>query len=899
MSFLRFYALLLHLLPRGFRDRYGGEMAALVERRLDRAPNRPARLRVALRSTADALYSALILRLPGRRYRAAETGPGALSRTPAQRLDMFFTDLRHAAQKLLRSPGFTVGASLLLAVGIAANTTVFAVVDAFLFRPPPWEDADRVVRVYQDDDDGAPSSSSFPATRDMAESPVFSHVAATTPSSATLEGPDGPTELTTEYVTSPLLDVLGRSPLRGRFFDAGHDRVGSQMAAVVTASAWRERFGSDPGIVGRTLTLNGMPVTVIGVGPEGVAGSYPPLRTDLWLSISSTPVTGEFQVANLDRRQDHWYDVFARLAPEVTPEQAQSAMTGLAGQLAEAFPALNRGREITVFPAAEVRIHPGVDGDLRAGGSLVLALVFVVLLLACANLANLMLMRGLGRSGEVAVRAALGAGRGRLARLFVLEAGLLAAVGGILGLALTTWGIRAVGALPLPGALSGPMDIGITGRVLVFLAAVLVFTVVASGLAPAFRAGRGRLAALLRDDAAGTSGSATARRLRNGLVVVQVAASVVLLVGTGLLARSFAQLSASDRGVDADRVAWVQLDWARSGLSDSEVRAALPGIVERVAAAPGATAAAFTTVLPAQPVWSTTTEVEGYQPATGTDAVEFPFTVVTDDYFTVMGLDVLRGRTFGADEVPDGDWSLVLNEEAVRRFYGDGDPLGRRMRGQGGEEWSRSVVGVVPRAPVRSLDEPPTPMFYLSVRQIGAVPGYLVVRTSGDPAALLPAIRSQLARTGIEVPVRDQGTLTGHFGQGLAAPRMAAQAMGAFSLLALVLAGMGIYAVVGFSVRRRTAELGIRIALGARRTRVIRMVLGEVVGVVALGLVLGLAGGIVTARALESGLYGVAALDLPSLAGAVLLLGAVATLAAYLPARRATASDPVKALRAT
>jgi predicted permease len=816
-------------------------------------------------------------------------------------MDTLRQDLGHTVRHLVRSPVFTIGAVAILAVGIGANTTVFTVVDALLFRAPPWSDPDQVVHVYQDSDDGEPSSSSFPATRDMAGSDVFAAVAATTPSSAAWDGPEGPENVATEYTTSSFMKVLGLSVQRGRWFGPEDDVPGTAPVAVVTAAAWHARFGSDPDIIGRSISLNGQPVTIIGVGPEKLTGTFTPLLTDFWLSISATLVSGTYQVQNLELRSDHWYEVRARLADGVTVQQARAAMDALAGRLAEEYPEYNKGRGITVFSSRDVRIHPSGDGALVLAGGLLSALVLTVLLLACANLANLLLVRGLSRAGEMAVRSALGAPRGRVARLFLMESLLLSVMGGAVGLLFTRWALAAIPALPLGDVLGGTLELGVDARVASFSVGLMVFTGVLFGLAPALRSARADVAQTLRDDRRGATGGRGSTRLRSLLVAVQVAASLVLVLGTGLIARSLAALQTVDTGLDADRIAFVRTDWSRSGIEGGDaVRVALDEMRRRAQAIPGVTGAAVVSRLPAQNAGSTSTEVEGYTPPAGTEAVELPFAVVGDGYFETMGIPLVTGRLFGDDDVPDtGTSSILINETAANRFYGEANPIGRRMRAQASEPWTRTVVGVVGDVPVGRLGEAPRPMFYFSTRQVTRIPAYLMVRTEGDPAALAPALRQVVADMSASVSVSAQGTLAGHFGATLATPRLAARAMGVFSVLALLLAGLGIYAVVSFSVARRTSELGIRMALGAGRAGVVRMVVREVVGVVVAGLALGLGVAVLVATRIGGLLYGVDALDPITFGGAVVTLTFVAWVAAYVPARRAAKADPVEAFRAS
>ena len=876
---------LMRLYPAWFREEHGEEMAHLFRARLERAGGARERIRLWWRTLGDAGSTAWALR-------RTDTEGGGLH------MGTLLQDVRYAARHLLRSPLFTVGAVALLAIGIGANTTVFTVVDALIFRPPPWSHPEEVVHVYQDSDDGEPSSSSFPATRDMAGADVFQAVAATTPSSATWEGPDGLVQVATEYTTSSYLKVLGIPVQRGRWFGPEQDVVGGARLAVVSAATWHARFGGDPDVVGRTIRLNGQPVTIIGVGPEGLTSTVTPLLTDFWLSISATPVSGDYQVANLELRGDHWYDVLARLAPGATVQQAQSAMDALAARLAEEYPEFNKGRGITVFASKDVRMHPQGDARLFMAGGLLSAVVLTILLLACANLANLLLVRGLSRSGETAVRTALGAPKGRVARLFVFESLLLALMGGALGLLLTRWALAAIPALPLASVVGGTLELGIDGRVALFSVVLMALTGVLFGLAPAIRSVRSDVARVLRDDRRSGSADRGTTRLRSLLVAVQVAASLVLVLGTGLIARSLTALQTMDPGVDVDHVAYLRVDWSHAGLEGDQVRAALDALRDRLLALPGVTQAALVTRLPAQRAGTTTTEVEGYTPPAGTDAVELPFALVTDGYFETMGIPLVAGRLFGEDDVPGGSGiAILVSQAAARRFWGDADPIGRRLRGQGSQSWTRTVVGVVGDVSVSSLGERPQPMFYRSTRQAAYAPAYVVARTDGDPAALLAPMRRELAALSPSAVVDAQGTLATHFGATLAVPRMAARAMGAFSVLALLLAGLGIYAVVSFSVARRTSELGIRIALGAERAGVVRMVVREVAGVVLAGLLVGVVVSALAAPRLGGFLYGVDALDPLSFGGAVVVLLAVAWAAAYVPARRASRADPVASLR--
>ncbi|HEX2167754.1 MAG TPA: ABC transporter permease, partial [Longimicrobiales bacterium] len=805
-------------------------------------------------------------------------------------------DLAHAARRLRQTPLFTLCAVAILAVGIGLNATVFSLVDAMLLRPVPFEDPESIVHIYQDGDDGEPGSTSFPAYRDMAaRGDVFTAVAATSTGEATWNAAGGPQQVSVEFATASYLPVLGLEPHRGRWFSADHDRVGGEMAAVVSHRTWRTRLGADPAVIGRAVRLNNQAVTIIGVGPAEFNGEAGALVTDFWLSISSTPVGGPYQVANLDRREDHWYQVKARLAEGASIERARTAMNALAADLAATYPNLNRGRDVMVFASDAVRFHPTVDGSLEAAGVGLFAVAGLVLLLACANLGNLLLVRGIARRSEMAVRQALGAGRGRVVSLLLLQALLLSGLGAAAGLGLAALSLRIVPSLPLPLP-GGGLDIGIDGRVIAFGVLLAAATGLLFGLLPSLRATRTDVVSSLRDDGRGRSSGRGVMMLRNGLLTTQVAVSMVLIVGAGLLTRSLANVERVDPGVDAARIAVIGTDLAQAGVSDGDVAVVTRGILERVEAMPGVDRAAITTRLPVQGGGTTTQVVEDYVPVTGLASVELDFAMVSRGYFETMGIPVVEGRGFTRDDRPDSPRTAVVNETAARLFWG-GDAVGGRIRPESAPDRWTQIVGVVADARVSSLDEPPTPQIYYSAEQAGVTSFAIVARTSGDPTLLLEPLRTTLRDVRSTLPVTRLVTLDAHLGDALAGARVLTALMSAFSLLALLLAALGVYALVSFAVERRSQELGIRSALGAASSRLIGMVVGDTVAIVAIGVVVGFALAAVAARGLEGVLFGVASFDVVTFVGAAALLIVAAGAAAFVPAMRAGRTDPVEVLR--
>jgi predicted permease len=805
-------------------------------------------------------------------------------------------DVRYALRRLSRTPTFSLFAIAILAVGIGLNVAVFALVDAMLLRPAPFGDPDRLVHIYQDSDAGSPESTAYPAYLDMAAmTDVFAGVAATTPMDANWEGPDGPRSVALDFATASYFPVLGLTPQRGRWFDAEHDRVGAEMVAVVTDRAWRARFGADPAVVGRTIRLNNRAVTIIGIGPRGFNGEAGVLATDFWVSISGVGIGGPFRVSNLERRQDHWYNVKARLAPGVGVERARAELAGLAARHAELYPDIDRGRDISLLTNDEVRMHPQFDAVLMAGGVGLFAVAGVVLLLACSNLANLLIVRGLARGPELAIRVALGGDRARVGRPLLIEALLLSIAGGAVGLAGAAWLQGIVAQIPLP-PLNTPLDVRFDYRMVLFSVVAALATGFLFGLLPSRSANVG-IAAALRDASRTKAGGRASSVLRAGLVAAQVALSIVLVAATSLLARSFVNTERVDPGVDAERIAVIGTNLFQAGVTtQQEAGTVARQILERIGALPGVESAAFTTRLPLSNGPNTTTIVEGYESPTGTGALELPFAAVSRGYFGTMGIPLLAGRNFSAADRPESPDVVIVNETAARLFF-EGDAVGRRVRPQDDPDAWREVIGVVADVKVGGLQEPATPLLYFSAEQMGAGAFSVVVRTEADPAALLATLPRALREVRDSLPVTRVDVFETYLAGALEAARTSALVMGAFAGLALLLAGLGIYAAVSFSVERRMQEIGIRVALGATASQLIRMVVSGSLKAVGIGVVFGLLLAALATQGMHAILFGVAPLDPVSFAAAAALLFVAAGIAAFVPARRAAHGNPSDVLR--
>ncbi len=813
-------------------------------------------------------------------------------------MDVILQDLLGVLRRVRRTPGFSIIAIVIVALGIGANTAVFTLVNAVLLRPHPFAESDRVVLIYQDSDDGEPSSTSFPAYRDMTSfDDVFHAVTAWSPTSVSWVREDGQTEANVEFTTSSHLEVVGLAPTMGRWFEPALDVVGAGYFAVVSHHTWRNQMGADPAILGRVIRLNERPVTIIGVGPEEYVGPGDPLITDFSLSISSVEVGGTRRVGNLDRREDNWYTVMARLAPGVTVDQAQAAMTVLATRLAEEYPDINEGRDITVFGASDVRVHPGTDGFIAPVSAVIMGIAGIVLLLACSNLANLLLARGIARTSEVAVRRAMGASPPRVAGIFLGESLVLAAGGGVLGIALTAWLLRYAdrlpGYLPIPGQLELTIDV----RVLGFTLLLVLVSAAFFGVFPAMRSLRADPAHALGHESRSVSPGRGASILQGGLVAVQVAASVVLLVSAGLLVRSLTQLQAVDPGFDPTPLAYVRTTTDVPGLAgEDDAGILIEQAREAIAGAPGVVDAGLTTRPPVGFGGSTTTVVEGYEPVSGTGSVELDYAVVSFNYFDVLGLQVIDGRGFGPDEGSMGGATIIVNEAAARRFWG-GDAVGGRVRPQSRQDDWRQVVGVVSDYSVEQLGDVSTPMLFYPMGRSGTTSAYIVARSATTGDDILPTMRSGLIDVNPALPIPEIDTMERRLGAALTTPRFTAALLGAFALLAVLLASLGIYSVVSFTVARRTSELGIRMALGAGRGRLVANAVLKTLSFASVGIVVGIGLATLAVPLLEGLLFGVTTTDPTAFLGAVVLLLALSAVAAWIPARRAAHADPVQALR--
>jgi putative ABC transport system permease protein len=802
-------------------------------------------------------------------------------------VETLLTDVRYALRKLGRSPAFAAVALVTLALGIGTTTAIFSVVDGVLIRSLPFDRPDELVSVYTEypNDEGSYPLSAPDLMSVAADVDVFSDVVAYYASPRTLTDEGEPAELPTAVVSRDYFRVLGAQPVLGRAFTAEEHEPGRTDVVVLSHGAWTTRFGADPGILGRGLTLNGNPYTVVGVLP---AGAGHPARTELYLPVE---YTAQFDATTAQGRRSEWLYTVARLRPGATPADATPALAALSERLRQDFPQTNA---MTFFTARPLRDE--LLGAVRTPLLILLGAVALVLLIAVANVANLMLARATARQGELNVRAALGAGRGRLVRQLLTESVVLGLAGGALGLLLAAWGTSVL-VSAAPEGLPRAAEIGMDPRIAAFALVVSVGAGLAFGLLPAFQVGR-RLSASLRDGrGAGTARSTT--RFRSGLVVAEMALAVVLLIGAGLLLRSFQQLMAVDPGFNAERVITFDVSLPPSGYeSGAPVRNFYDQLLARIEGLPGVRSVAMTSTLPLSGggnIWSF--GVPGRDRLVAEDQVQdLVVKIISPEYLRTIGAVVQRGRGFTEADGAEAPAVVLLNEAAVRRYFPEEDPLGI-MIDVGRERGPSEVVGIVRDVKQYGLHTDARAEVYFPHRDLSARGMTVVVRAAGDAAGLPPLLRRELHALDPNLPLERFVTLEEVVSRSAATQRFLASLVTLFAGLALALAAIGIFGVMSYAVVQRTREIGVRMALGAPKERIVSMLLGRGLGLAGLGAVIGLGAALMLSGVLRTQLFGVSATDILTYVAVTVTLMAVAGVACYLPARRATQVDPMIALR--
>ena len=797
-------------------------------------------------------------------------------------------DLRYGIRSLIKNPGFALIAVGTLALGIGANTAIFSVVNGVLLRPLPYKDVDRIMTVWEDNiksgkkEDGA-SPANFLDWRDQNQ--VFEQLATAEPYGHTLTGSNDPERFRSWLVSEGFFEILGVNPLYGRTFRPEENQAGNSRVIVMGETLWRQRFGADPKLVGQSLLLNGQPHEVIGIMPA--ACQFPAGRV-MWAPL----------VLRQSYQQDRgsaYFKVIGRLKPGVTREQAQQEMTAIQSRLAEQYPQDNKERGARVIPLAEQ-----LKAEARPALLLLLGAAGFVLLIACANVANLLFARGASRQKEFAIRAALGAVRARLVRQLITESVCLAVLGGAGGVLMAWWGVDTVLAFS-PGNLPRQTEIGFDGRVLVFALAVSVLTALIFGLAPALQFSKPDLQEVLKEGGRGAGDGFGRHRLRNVLVVSEIALALTLLIGAGLLVRSFVRLLQVDPGFATRKAISLEVHVWGSSRTPQQRAAFFEQTLDRIAALPGVEAAGAVSALPFHENSidiNGTFTIEGKPlPSPGQEPSAY-LTSVTADYFATLGIPLRRGRFFTSFDRDGAQPVVLISETAARRFWPDEDPVGKKINLDFvGDSKVREIIGVVGDVRHEGLDSDPRTEVFMPHLQASYGSMTYVVRTTSQPSVSLQAIKNEIWAVNKNLPFSSISTVDELVSRSLGERRFNLILLGAFAGIALTLAGIGIYGLISFSTSRRTHEIGVRIALGAQTRDIMTAVLKEGMLLTTAGLALGLIASIALTRLLSSLLFGITATDPLTFIAISLVLAGVALVACFVPARRATRVDPMIALR--
>ena len=864
------------------------ELAMQLEATFDRAraSGEPddAAMRRALAEVPDWQAFARSVGRVERRHQPSPA-PGA---GPGGFMSGFVQDLRYAWRALRRAPGFAAVAIITLALGIAATTIVYSIVDGILQRPLPIHEPDRVM-VARESVRGEPMSVAWPNFLDwQARQTSFASLAVWRGLTANLTGVEQPRRLNVRHVTWPLLSTLGVKPVLGRDFSASDDRAGVERTAIVSHAFWQRELGGAPGAIGRRIMLDELPVTVIGVLPQNFTIAR---QEDIFLPVG---IFLEPPLLNMyNGRGNHFgFAAIGRLKPGVSVEAANAEFAALARQLEQEYPATNSGNGAIVRPLFEVLV-----GDARQMLYVLLGAVIAMLLIACVNLANLMLARAASRTQEMAVRRSLGAARWRIARQMLTESVLLAVFGGTLGVLLAYGGFEALIAL-LPPNQPRIHTITIDGRVLTFTAAASIATGILFGLMPAIHAATGRSLSLLRSTRVTGSAQASAGT-RRALMLAEVALALVLVTGAGLMLRTMNNLAAVSTGFDHEQIVTAQFNLPRRYDPPKRVLF-IDQTLERLRAIPGVTNAAYTFSVPiAGSNWNSIFIIEGQPIPERSQLPSSAWTPVSEDYFATMGIRLLRGRLFDGRDILNAPHAVVINETFAKRFFGANDPIGARVKQGWPEDKSpwREIVGVVNDVRVNGLQGDPTLQVYIPVRQTTQGSGNFVVRAGADGGALGRLMEAAVHDIDPNVPLFSVQRMSEVIDAGIGNERLTMVLMLGFAALALLMAAVGVFGVTAYSVAQRTHELGIRMALGARPASVLALVLRQEMGACLVGIVAGVAGALALGSLLESLLYGVTARDTATIVLAAVVLLIVTALACVIPARRATRVNPVTALR--
>ncbi|HEU4431965.1 MAG TPA: ABC transporter permease [Pyrinomonadaceae bacterium] len=798
-------------------------------------------------------------------------------------METTFRDIRYGFRNLLKRPGFTAIALIALALGIGANTAIFSLVNAVVLRPLPYPDPDRLVWAWGNIRNGGNRASVSPLDYldYRNQNTTFEHLAATMQMPLNLTGSGDPERLMSSIVTGNFFQAFGVTPALGRGFSLDNEKPGSDQVVVLSYALWQRRFGGEPGIINQRILLDGKSYEVIGVMPKDLTF---PQTSELWLPMNFDGEPG------MKVRKAHFLRPIGRLKPGVTLAQAQADTDAIAARLEQQFPESNLGWNLRLEPLRDRLI-----GSSKATLFILFGAVGFVLLIACANVANLLLVRATARQKEIALRTALGASRWRIVRQLLTESLLLALIGGVLGALIAAWGIDLL--VTLSSDMSPPTaDVKIDSTVLAFTLVTSVFTGLLFGVLPALRTAKLNLSDTLKEGGRSGGEGALRNRTRSLLVVFESAVAVVLLIGAGLLIRSLIALENTSPGFDANNVLTLRIDLPRAKYdTPAKSDVFFEQLERRLSGLPGVETVGLITELPLSGQANDTPfTVEGRPPVASDQQFGADFRRVNQNYFQALRIPLLRGRTLTDQDVRDGGKVIVVSQELVDTVFPNEDPLGKRLLTAISPQ-PFEIVGVVGGIRHRALQFQPWSAIYIPTRQTGRF--NVTIRTQGDPMALVPAVRQEVSAIDPEQPISSLQPMSDLVALSTSTPRYRTSLLALFAAIAMILAATGIYGVMSYSVAQRTHEIGIRMALGARRADVLNLVVRQGMVLVLIGLGIGLIGAFGLTRVMASLLFGVTAKDPITFVFVAGLLAVVAFVACFIPARRATKVDPLTALR--
>jgi predicted permease len=820
----------------------------------------------------------------------------------SQLIEDLWQDVRYAVRMLVKNPGFTLLVVLCLALGIGANSAIFSLANTLLLRQLPIEKPEEVVVINRGIGEGPPSS--YPDYVDYRDgSKSFTGLAATSTTPLNFSNGAQTEVILGEIVTGNYFTVLGVKAILGRTFVPEEDKTpGANPVAVINHRFWERRFNSDPNLIGKTLTLNGQAFTIIGIAPEQFTGSMVMFNPDVWVPMMMQAQLIPTHPDWLNNRRVDWLMLMGRLKPGVSIEQAEADLNLIDNQLAKAHPDViheqGASRALSLSHPTGIYI-PHLRRMISMVTSFLMALVALVLLIACANVINILLARATARQTEIAIRLSLGAGRGRLIRQLLTESFVIAALGGAAGLLVTWWLTKLMSAYrpPIPPPYAFAPDLQVDTRVLLFTLVLSVATGIIFGLVPALQASRPDLVKSLKDEASSNNQRSRRFSLRNIIVIAQVAVSLVLLISAALFVRSLQKMQGVDPGFKTDNAFLLNVDLDLQGYTKVRGREFYRQLTERLGALPGVQAVSMVNFFPLGfESFDEAVLIEGREPPREGEQIYISTYTVDPGFFQMMNIPIVRGSNFTGQEREDSPGMAIINERMALRFWPNEEAIGKRFRFEGMQGPLLEVIGIAKNSKYRSLGEPPRSVIYISQNQEYTPAMNILVRTSGDPSQTIVAARKEVQSLDANLPIKALMTFDQAVDSSLWRERIGASLLGMFGFLGLVLTTAGLYGVIAYSVVRRTHEIGIRLALGAKPKDVVRMVVKQGFVLIVIGLVVGLILSFIVSRLLASVLYGVVADPVPFL-GVPLLVILIALLACYIPARRAAKLKPLVALR--